>query len=392
MTGAREKKTTTTQINNADFNEISLNQLPLANLQPINNDPDDGDFEKTDEEILREVLSELGGSAETKINVYQVEQGKPMAFAGSFAPDNFSLDAIQASYGAGEYMIHVRSNGRLATRRVVRIAKPLITPLNNTHNDSQNLAQIIAENNRQLMDQFKSLIPQAPAPKSTIEMLTELKLMKEVLGGEGGNSMDAIKVFMDGMKMGREVAGDSPEQKEPSTTALLMEGVKSLGPILAAGAMRTAPVQPIYDNRQQINTPPAANVQIQPIENAAQNAEILPPESQAMSLQEQMFFNLLISNAERDNSPEPYANMLLDLIGNDQAELMLNDYNWFKTLCEKEPRAQAFEAWFTELRAVMLEIIVNEKQLTDGNSNDINGANTDNSSAENANTNTAANV
>lgn len=390
MTGAREKKTTTTQIKDAEFNEVSLNQLPLANLHPINNDPDDdGEFEKTDEEILRDVLSELGGSAETKINVYQIEQGKPMAFAGSFAPDNFSLDAIQASYGAGEYMIHVRSNGRLATRRVVRIAKPLITAPNNTQNDAQNLAQIIAENNRQLMDQFKLLIPQQ-TPKSTVEMLTELKLMKEVLGGDNsGNSMDAIKVFMDGMKMGREVAEGAPEQKEPSTTQLLMEGVKSLGPILAAGAMNAKMAQPVY-NPQPVTVP--ADAAIKPIENAPQNTEILPPESQAMSIQEQMFFNLLISNAERDNNPEPYANMLLDLVGNDQAELMLNDNNWFKTLCEKEPRAQAFEAWFVELRAIMLDIIQNEKHLTDENGNVINGANTDNSSVENANTNSTANV
>jgi hypothetical protein len=96
-----------------------------------------------------------------------------------------------------------------------------------------------------------------------------------------------------------------------------------------------------------------------------------------MKLQETMLFNLLISNAEKDNDPEPYANMLLDIVGDDEAEKMLNVPNWFELLVERDSRVQNYQAWFINLRAIMLDYINESKNdLTAQNPSDINDANT----------------
>jgi hypothetical protein len=138
---------------------------------------------------------------------------------------------------------------------------------------------------------------------------------------------------------------------------------------------------------QQINPPqmqpnPAP---IKPVENVAPIAtQEQPPtlnlnqsEIDAMKLQETMLFNLLISNAEKDNDPEPYANMLLDIVGDDEAEKMLNVPNWFELLVERDSRVQNYQAWFINLRAIMLDYINESKNdLTAQNPSDINDANT----------------
>jgi hypothetical protein len=374
-------KKQTTIIPNTD--EISLNQLPI--VQDSNYDD-----EKTDEDILNDVLSELGGSSDAKVNVYQIEVGKSPAFVGSYAPDMFSIDSIQQTYGAGEYQIHVRSGGRLRSRRTVRIAKPKVDPNSTVQNapNTEAIIQTMQQGFASMLEGLKVVVQSQPHQpvKTTQDLLQELMLMKQIMGGDnksGAGIDDFLKML--------EVAKGMVSSSEPAgTNDILMEGIKSIAPMLAAGfaQQQQQPTQQMPRQIvQQINPPqmqpnPAP---IKPVENVAPIAtQEQPPtlnlnqsEIDAMKLQETMLFNLLISNAEKDNDPEPYANMLLDIVGDDEAEKMLNVPNWFELLVERDSRVQNYQAWFINLRAIMLDYINESKNdLTAQNPSDINDANT----------------
>jgi hypothetical protein len=375
-------KKQTTIIPNTD--EISLNQLPI--VQDSNYDD-----EKTDEDILNDVLSELGGSSDAKVNVYQIEVGKSPAFVGSYAPDMFSIDSIQQTYGAGEYQIHVRSGGRLRSRRTVRIAKPKVDPNSTVQNapNTEAIIQTMQQGFASMLEGLKVVVQSQPHQpvKTTQDLLQELMLMKQIMGGDnkGGAGID------DFLKM-LEVAKGMVSSSEPAgTNDILMEGIKSIAPMLAAGFAQQQQ-QPQLSQIQRINYPPklAPDVlpnpaPVIPVQTPAPIAtQEQPPtlnlnqsEIDAMKLQEMMLFNLLISNAEKDNDPEPYANMLLDIVGDDEAEKMLNVPNWFELLVERDSRVQNYQAWFINLRAIMLDYINESKNdLTAQNPSDINDANT----------------
>lgn len=375
--------------------ELSLNQMH-QHLQPVSGDLQEysdprqdfvDDSEKDDLDILNDVLSELGGTSDVKVNVYLLESGKSMAFVGSYAPDTFSIDAVQATYGAGEYSVQVRQGGRIRSRRVIRIAKPRETPQSNfTANGLELISKQIEESNAKFLAVLERLnMPQAPV-KTTTDMLNELMLMKQVMGVDNKpqNNMQDFLTMLDVAK------GLVPAQGEASTNDILMEGIRSLAPALMAGA--TQPRQQIPQQIPQRQNPIMPNVPYSPappIENPTEpaqplNAEVLPIESDDMKIQERLFFNLLISNAQKDNDPAPYAAMLLDIVGDDVAEQMLNDPNWFKNLIEKDPRCQSFEQWFSELRSIMLDSIaeakINESEpLTNENGAGINESNIVNS-------------
>lgn len=386
--------TRTTKIIPNDDKELTLSQLEQLShfnqnqqLQPVNELTDDLD-EKDDLDLLNDVMSELGGASDVKVNVYLLESGKGMAFVGSYAPDTFSIDAIQASYGAGEYSVQVRQGGRIRSRRVIRIAKPRENVQLNT-NPQFDMISTMREQfenaQKSMLDTLKMMIPQQPV-KSTTDVLNELMLMKQIMGNDAPKSGLDMKDFLTMLEVAK---GLVPAQGEASTNDILMEAVKGIAPVLMGGmtqprqqmpAQIPQRVQPVpIPLNNPIENPLETPQPIQePVLNSKTNEANLATESEIdVSLQEKMFFNLLIRNAQNDNDPEPYANMLLDIVGSDTAEKLLNDPRWFDALINKDPRCQSYEAWFNELRNAILDIIANEKNiLTDNNGTDINGVTT----------------
>jgi len=69
-----------------------------------------------------------------------------------------------------------------------------------------------------------------------------------------------------------------------------------------------------------------------------------------------MYLNMLIANAHADNDPATYAQLMIDLVGDEAAIQFANAPDWFEQLCAEEPRAANFRKWFEELRIVVLEL------------------------------------
>ena len=84
-----------------------------------------------------------------------------------------------------------------------------------------------------------------------------------------------------------------------------------------------------------------------------------------MSIARKLYLNLLLSNAANDNDTMTYANLMLDVAGEDAAVEFANKPDWYETLCNEEPRAAQYPEWFGRLRNDVLELTKPENETND---------------------------
>lgn len=315
-------------------------------------------YEETEDEILANVIADLGGPGiDAKVNVYQLDQNRNKAFVRAYLPAEFSLESIQSEYGSGDYEIHVRKDGRLATRKVVKIAAPK-TPANpvahaqNNYNDTK-ILETMQNGFKELGGMFASalasLAANQPKPKTTMEMLQEMQLMREIMGGNlpaqpATNPMEIIT-------LAKELAETiTPRVGEPGTGEVIMSALKTVAPMLqnAMAAQNAAPQLPAIPSNPIQQNPIAQSVQI--------------PQGDDMNFARKMFLNMLISNAKADNEPSTYAAMIIDMTGEEKAREFAAAPDWFDQLCKEEPRAVDYRAWFQELKDSVEEMLKPDEQ------------------------------
>lgn len=317
--------------------------------------PDEG------ENALLNIIAELGGAIDAKVNVYRAEKGsRQMAYVGSYDACDFSLDAIKQEYGGGTYRIHARKDGQLVTNRLITVAEPKnpapviahAAPALDQSQLLQTMQQGFAALGASLLEGISRLIPppQPLAPvKTTQEMLQEMMLMKQLLA-PSENAAPAVNQF-DVFKQGMEFAANiTPREGDVGTNELMLETIKTLGPVFGQ-ALQKGPAM----SEPQAPIPMLAAPQVNPIaypnpQPHAQPDPLPQPGEPDVSIQEKMFFNLLISAAKSDADPSTYAALALDMVGDENAIKLVNLPDWFERLIERDGRAIAYRPWFEEMR------------------------------------------
>lgn len=341
----------------------ALSMLPDFDPEPEEVDPD--------EVALENVLSELGSSgADAKVNVYQIDDKKNRAFVGSFLPSDFSIEQIQTHYGAGEYAVEVRKDKKWLKKTIVKIAAPrnigagIITAPVTGIGDAKILETMqngFKEMGAMFANALAGLAANQPKPKDALETLKELQLMKELLGGNqpAAPVTDPMQMMEIAMNLAEKI---QPRVGEPGTGEVIMEAIKNFAPLLSQAAQQSSQ-RPILANPNpaplppHIGEPPAPT----PIPNATDEAE-------QMNLARKMYLNMLVSNAAANNDPATYANLMLDLAGEQAALEFANAPDWFEKLCAEEPRAAAHKEWFDELRNLVVELTKpDEPGISEGN-------------------------
>lgn len=311
---------------------------------------------------LNNVLADLGGSNDAKINVYKLDNGK-RAFVGAFTPSDFSLETIQINYGGGDYDIQVRVSGRFLKRKMVTIAKPIVSPNQNVNQNQNELLQVIMKGFETMNQQIVNLTQNKPE-KTTLDTLNELKLMKEIFGSDnsqGKTGSGELQLFLQGIEFAKQTL---PKEGETSFTDLALEAVKSLAPAITnAQANNRPPVATVLPpaNQPLVTKSPA------PLENVESPEPT--PESQNMNPIMKMYLNTLIAHAEKDHDPVVYADVVLDTIGDDAALQFVARDDWFEVLAVIDERVKAHEQWFIQLRQAILQLTEPE---TADNNGDIN--------------------
>lgn len=305
-----------------------------------------------DDVALANVVAELGSdAADAVVNVYQVDEKKNRAFVGSFAPADFSIGLIQAQFGAGEYRVEVRQNKKWLKKSTIRIAAPKVNPLAaiaapapavETGKIIESMQSGFAQMGQMFAAALGQLAQNQPKPKSSMEMLQELAMMKELMGGNSApQGPDPMRLF----EMATEIADKiNPRQGEPGAGEMIMEAMKNFAPLINKAAEQSA-------------RPAMAPA---PMIAPANPAPVVPnpanPEQDQMKFARKMYLNLLVSNAQAGNDTMTYANMLLDVAGETAALEFAHSPTWFETLCAEEPMARQFPDWFAQLRNDVIEL------------------------------------
>lgn len=316
--------------------------------------PEISDEDLPDEIALQNVLSELGSSAtEAKVNVYQLDSRNKRAFVGSFSPVEFSLERVQAEYGSGDYEVRVH-NGRMISRKVIRIAaqkNPTTVPMS-AQPDMTKIIETMNSGFEKMSGMFANALANLsvnqPKPKTTMEMLQEMQLMKEVMGmNRPVQQTDPLQVIELAKSLAETI---TPRVGEPGTGEVILEAIKNFGPMLMQGMQQNATQQIAHP---QITSPQlTAPLQSNPIEPKP----AIPGETDQMNILKKYYLNLLIENAKADNDPETYANVALDLLGEEKVLELVNAPDWFEMLCKEEPRAIEHRLWFDELRNHVIDL------------------------------------
>lgn len=354
----REK---TTQIHHLSPDEVDNVTVPMQ--QNMSLSPD----EITEEDAINNVLAELGGSTDAKVNVYKILPGKANSFVGSFTPDTFSQENLQITFGGGDYMVQVRANGRIVTRRNLSIAEARISqPGNFPQTDNTRLIETMNQGFQNMANMFagalKEIAQALPKPKSTKESLEELALMREIFGSGEKSGGSELQNFLQGIEFSKSIEKDSTE---PGTGQLIMEGLKTIAPALGAMAQR----QPVPMMAPPV--PQANGLAPAPLPNPIEPQAPIESDNE-MNIARNIFLNLLVKNAAADHDPFTYANMAVDTLGVEQALEYAQSPDFFKTMCELRPEAQQFPEWFEDFRLEVINICNAEKALTPENENAIN--------------------
>ena len=330
----------------------SMMQIPepeYAEPEPQEPEPDDI--------ALQTVLSELGADGTSaKVNVYQLDSMKNKAFVGAFMPTEFSLENVQKQYGPGDYEIRVYDIRGLKTRRIIKIAEPKKQQEIIVYNPAMETGKIIetmqagfAQMGNMFAQALGQLANNQPKPKSTLETLREMQMMKDVMGlNSQPQQTDPMRVLEIATGLAEKI---TPRVGEPGTGEVILEAIKNFGPMLMSGMQQQAQIP-----RSQI---PALiqNPIPQPMQQNPVNPENQPTtESDEMNLMKKYYLALLIKQAEANNEPMTYANMMLDVIGDDKALELVNAQNWFELLCAEEPRAAKYRPWFEDMRSCILDL------------------------------------
>lgn len=315
---------------------------PETTIEPEEADPDDI--------ALQNVLSELGSSGvDAKVNIYQLDARQNRAFIGAFLPSEFSLERVQSEFGPGEYEIRVYRAGKLATRKVIKIAAPKnsavpgIAPQNN----GAELGKIVETMNagfNQLGTMFaqalQGLAQNQPKPKSTLETLQEFQLMKEVFGGNSQPAPDPMAMVTMALELSEKIR---PREGEPGAGEIIMEAVKNFAPTI--NSMVASAQQ---NSAHVMSAPPVPQIPAIP--------QIPAPENDEMNIMQKVYVKTLIAAAASNAAPETYANNILDLMPEQTVLDFVGPENWFTAVVEKIPEAAPHADWFGQLKQSIIDL------------------------------------
>lgn len=317
--------------------------------------PIDEDEELIADQALEDSLAaldeQLGANVgDASVKIYRQDQRtKKLIYLYAQTVPEFlecGMDNIRDQYGSGDYAVRVYVNGRVHTHRIVSVEAARVAGMQREINAVRALpandgvvAAVMAPV-AQMMEQIQATMRQLAEqnrPQSLADRLSEMKLLREVFAPppnprdfSGGTSID------DFLKM-LELAKTLVPKEGGSELAMLADIAKPLVGQLAARAAQqpvAMPAQPAGD----------------PLGPLVENQGVGPSEFVALG-------SVLRVAMIADADPAPYAEMILDMLGDEQTAAMLEAPQWFEALCQFVPEAATRRPWCERLRAIVIQTL-----------------------------------
>lgn len=298
---------------------------------------------------LDAVLAELGGISEARVMVYRFDRGGAMQYVATMTPEEVQSEAsllehVRQEFGGGTYRIHVRDgSGLIANRRIDIAERKQPGP----DAGLSSIAALFERQAQQFERTLQALMPRASAAESEDAMLSRLKIMSEIVRGDGGSQRqrDAdpskmIELLLQGIAMGKEMqpAGGA------ATEDVLVSALSAFAPVIAEAAKaKPAPV------RRPAAAAPAVPVKASPA--AASPAPTAAPAEEQEDQAEQLraLLALVLRAARADSDPGIYVGMVIDQVGEENVALLLEQPDPLGMLAKFEPAVAEHREWFERL-------------------------------------------
>lgn len=394
-----------TRIIDDDADEEAAKKAEAEHLAALNEASGGDLFAAVDE-----LRGSAGASGVVCIITRTAPQGKT-GYCGQLSVSDFSREKLRTLYGAGRYMVQIKSTkGFLPGGGPVEIAEVSET-LKGAGGDVLTFMEFIQkqeterkaksdERNARLLelgipalgtvlaaflnrntgtDVTALVAALKPAPGPSLNDLTgALVNMKQLTGGDA--EKDPYESIIKMMEAVKNLGSDSNGKGETNWLDVVQTLVKEIGPaakpiLEGLQAQMAARQQPAVIMQQPAMIQPnVAHVQPATDSIIVPSAEIKPAIFAEKSENDmlQMFMPMIKNKlaqiaqwAQQDRNPQTYAEVFIDelppninqYITQAQALEYLNHEKWFETVCEYEPKLVPFKGWCEEFRIELIELI-----------------------------------
>ena len=329
-----------------------------------------------DAQYLTKVLQELGADDQSDgfVTVWRkVKEGGKTEneFMDRFGVDEFSVDVLRETFGAGRFAVHVyRGGGRgIAGRRDIRIGKMPDKKPDQTQQESLlPIVQAMQAGFEKLATMLATQKETSAPAQTRAEMLREMQMMRELFGHNDHvvqsppPQPDAVALLKMGIEMARTGAGDE------SNNTWLNRMIDQFGPLLAAKFQEAQPspaaVQPAISGAGKLvdaggQNPAILNSQIPEIETG----------EDPMNLVMIGYIDMLKNAAKKEASVEEYADSILSAIPSselEEIEKMLAAETWREQLSHHTNAVMQYPEWFGKLRDTLLRYIKEDREHEQG--------------------------
>lgn len=293
-----------------------------------------------EERALEKLLDDLAGESEVQITVHRDMGGNKLEYL--YRPDvcdnllGSIYETLQIEYGKGRYRVQARdANGGLRINRALNVGEPPRSVKERTQipaaRDNGGQSEIVAmmmqmqqQAQRDTVALFTTMQqsqaqmiqammnrpePHHPDGLQLRDVLQLLPTLKDLMGG--GQKESGIDLLLKGIELHKELAGNGGG--ETGFVDILKSGIGQLGAIAAASAAK----QPAMPTPIQQARP--VPIRQNPIPAETRN-EPMPdsPDDSPMTI----IVPTLIAGARRNSDPSLYAELVLDLLGDEDAAII----------------------------------------------------------------------
>jgi len=319
----------------------------------IDNTAEPGEEDITQQEIsspaddLDAVLADLGGSEDALITVSRINRLGKQEVIDRWHPADFDLLSVRDQYGGGDYVLTGRRNNRIAKGfpKRVTLAEPLKKPVINNQNDQ--LASIIEAGFKQQNESIKNMMllmtqnrpSETALDPSTIRnnLLTDMKLMKELFGGGGQESSLGAEKVLDLLKTGIEF-GKEAGSSETGIFDVLVKSMDTFGKPVAA-ALESAERLKLQQGTQQNGT----------VKNNTAISDKQKNDTTQSAFSNHIKF--LVGQAETGGDPLLWADVVIDQVPEDELVTFLQRKDWLEVLGKLDNKVLMYREWFEALGA-----------------------------------------
>ncbi len=342
-------------VTSGELDQVQTSTIPEGYYPPeVDQVPDDIS--------LLNVIADLGcdGVDDAKVNVYRQDEKNPHkgAFLFTCAPGDFSLETLRDSYGGGRYRVHARANGRVVTNRVIQIEEPKrgIPGAMVMQNQSSPVADLgkLIEAMQVGFTNLGQLIMQKQAPSVDPDamrsnLLRDLSMMRELLGinqPRVDSSETAMTMFLKGIDVAKSI---TPREGEAGTVDLIMEGLKTFGPVIAEATK---------NKMESAATMPSAAPLPLPTPHQSSQAFSQPQPIGNDDMMKQ-YAAMLHGLALADKDPYVYAGLLCDNVPESEIRTIISRPNVKQFLFDLNPALERpdLQPWLDEFIAAINDIL-----------------------------------